>query len=657
MRTTLKRGIGRAATVNGNGRAVLPPGVFEEVRRYKQPPPPPRSPRRVAARVFGWILLVLLVIASGLAGGLYLYGHETLNAFAPKTKQLLVTEKDLQGVPSPSFPATALVIGYDARAGSQGFGISGSRSDTMMLVRADPQLKTLSLFSIPRDLVVPIYCNPNVASTTDRINTAWTICGPRGSLDTVEKLTGIPINYVITVDFHGFKLLVNRLNGIYVDVDRRYLNTQGGPGGFATIDLQPGYQLLDGQASLDFVRYRHTDSDIYRVARQQLFIQALKDRFSSSFSLFDIPKLIGAMKGNLQIARAGGGALTMGEVESYAGLASLLPPGHLFRQTIPNLQPYGPFNAELIAAPSDIQTAVNQFEHPDVTIAARAAAVALGRKPTLPKRAAQLDPSKISTLVLNGTTIAGLARDTSYKLALAGYHTVQLPATVLADAPSQTYSTTNIYYDAIQPNAKQAATQLKVVFGPHTIIEPLPAAIAAISQQAGNPLTVVAVGTSFGGELVNQTTQTLQTPVHTAPAVRTDPSATRYSLQQVAKQVPFKVMLPTVIGSSSQLTSLTPVRTFAVVPHKHELAITYVSGNIYWQVIETDWTDAPILRHATGSYRFGGRSYTLFTTGGNIHMVVLRQGNASYWVVNTLRDELSNETMLAIAKGLQPLSK
>ncbi|HVH51063.1 MAG TPA: hypothetical protein VM690_02880, partial [Gaiellaceae bacterium] len=214
-----------------------------------------------------------------------------------------------------------------------------------------------------------------------------------------------------------------------------------------------------------------------------------------------------------------------------------------------------------------------------------------------------------------------------------------------------------IYYDAIQPNAKQAATQLKVVFGPHTIIEPLPAAIAAISQQAGNPLTVVAVGTSFGGELVNQTTQTLQTPVHTAPAVRTDPSATRYSLQQVAKQVPFKVMLPTVIGSSSQLTSLTPVRTFAVVPHKHELAITYVSGNIYWQVIETDRTDVPILRHATGSYRFGGRSYTLFTTGGNIHMVVLRQGNASYWVVNTLRDELSNETMLAIAKGLQPLSK
>jgi hypothetical protein len=52
-----------------------------------------------------------------------------------------------------------------------------------------------------------------------------------------------------------------------------------------------------------------------------------------------------------------------------------------------------------------------------------------------------------------------------------------------------------------------------------------------------------------------------------------------------------------------------------------------------------------------------GRTFDLYTVGGNIHMVVLRQGDASYWVVNTLRDELSNETMLAIARGLQPLGK
>ena len=73
--------------------------------------------------------------------------------------------------------------------------------------------------------------------------------------------------------------------------------------------------------------------------------------------------------------------------------------------------------------------------------------------------------------------------------------------------------------------------------------------------------------------------------------------------------------------------------------------------------IETNWTSAPILAHSTGTYHFGGRKYRLYTTGGHIHMVVLNKGGSTYWVVNTLRDELSNETMLAIAKGLQPLAK
>src|SRR5258708_29513398 len=106
MRTTLKRGIGRSAAADGNGRAVLPPDVLEPMRRYRQPPPPPRSGRRLAAKIFGWILLALLVVAAGLAGGLYLYTHETLSALAPKSQALKVTPKDLKEVPSPSFPAT-----------------------------------------------------------------------------------------------------------------------------------------------------------------------------------------------------------------------------------------------------------------------------------------------------------------------------------------------------------------------------------------------------------------------------------------------------------------------------------------------------------------------------------------------------------------------
>lgn len=660
LRTTLKRGIGRGAAVNGNGHGVLPPSAVEPMRRYRQPEPPRRSRKQLVAQVFGWILLALAVVVAGLAGGLYLYAHQTLNALAPHSKAVKESTKYLHTV-APSEAAVGLIVGYDARAGVDSFGASGSRSDTIMLVRADPQQNTLSLFSFPRDLVVPIYCHDQTTpTTTDRINTAFTTCGPAGTLNTVEKLTGIPVNYLITINFHGFKLLVNKLHGVYMDVDHRYLNTVGGPGGYAKIDLEPGYQRLNGEQALDFVRFRHTDSDLYRVARQQLFIEALKDRLATGVSVFDIPKLIGALKGSVEIGSGHCATCppSFSEIESYAGLAYKLPPGHLFRVSLQNLQPYGIANAELLAPTADIQTAVDAFEHPDVTQASTATAVALGRKPKAPKSPA-LKADQITTLVLNGTTIPGLARDTSYKLSLVGFHTVQLPPNVLADAPSQGFYGTTIYYDAVQPKAKQAASALKAAFGAHTEIAALPPELSGFAQEAGNPLTVTVVGSSFDGQLNNPQAHVTPPPTHTTPAVRSEASLTSSYLDQVRSKVPFRILDPTNVEQSSRLSSFEGVRAFKPVPHRHELVMTFVTGagNVYWQVIETDWTDAPILRHPTAFERIAGRTYRLYTTGGNIHMIVLRQGGASYWVVNTLRDELSNETMIAIAKGLQPLAK
>ena len=53
----------------------------------------------------------------------------------------------------------------------------------------------------------------------------------------------------------------------------------------------------------------------------------------------------------------------------------------------------------------------------------------------------------------------------------------------------------------------------------------------------------------------------------------------------------------------------------------------------------------------------GGRHYQLYFVGGKLHMVALRQAGATYWVVNTLLDSLSNENMIAIAKGLRPVGR
>ena len=667
MRTTLKRGMGRAATFNGhgNGRAVLPPPVLEPMRRYRAPEPPRRSAGRTALRALGWFLLAVVVVASGIAGGLYLYTHETLGAIGAHSKgaRIAAKDKNLKSIASPSEPATALVVGYDTRRGADAVVGQQSRSDTIMLVRADPTNNTLSLLSFPRDLQVPIYCDgANVPIGTDRINSAWATCKQkeRSVLDTVAHLTNLPINYLITVDFHGFKLLVNKLHGVYIDVDHRYLNTVTGPGGHAHIDLEPGYQKLDGQQALDFVRFRLTDSDIYRNARQQLFLEALKDRLASGFSVFQVPKIIGAVKGSIEVVKPGAGAPTIKEIQSYAGLGYHLPAGHLFRNEIGNLQDCGFANAEVCATPTDVANAVQAFQNPDVTLASRSNSAALGLRPKQVK-SKTLKRAQISTLVLNGTTIEGLAADTSFKLAEAGFDTKQLPpnSTMSGTAPNQASYGNTVYFDSVQPNSKEAAKELAAAMGPHTSVAPLAPEIQPYAEQAGNPLTVLVVGSAFGGQLVLPDEHVVATPTHQPPAVRTTTEAVS-ALQQAHPRVPFKVYAPTVLGSSSHLTTLEPLRVFKPAPKKHEIVLTFYTGpgNVYWQVIETDWSDAPVLRKPTGKFNLkDGRKLILYTNGGHIHVAVLRTAKATYWVVNTLRDELSNETLLAIARGLKPLAK
>lgn len=663
MRTTTKRGLGRAATLNGNGHSVLPPVVLEPMRRYRQPPPPPRSTGRLAAKIFGWILLALLVVASGLVGGLYLYGHETLGALAAHSVGAKATSKDkhVQPIASATQPATALIIGYDTRKGVDAALGQDSRSDTLILVRGDPTNKTLSTISFPRDLVVPIYCSgSSVPVKRDRINSAWSTCHPgeQGTLDTVAHLTNIPINFVITIDFHGFKLLVNKLHGVYVDVDHRYYIPPNS--GTSAIDLHPGYQLLDGGQALSFVRYRHTDSDLYRNARQQLFLDAVKARIASSLSLTSIPALVGALKGSVEVVQAGGGALPMGVIQSYVGLGYNLPPGHLFRVTIPNLTECGYLDAEVCAADADVQSAVSDFTHPDVTLSQRANCQVIHCKKA-PTVAQSPKPADVTTLVLNGTTQAGLARDTSFKLAQAGFQTMRLPASVPADAPTQNYVDSYVYYDPVQPNAKEAAQTLQQALGSGAKVAQLPPTIASFAQQAGNPLTVAVIGSSFSGTIIDAQQHVQAPPAKEPPHVQVDPALTQSYIEQDRSQLPFKPYVPTRVESSSHLSSLEGVRVFKPARHHKELALTFVTGagNVYWQVIETDWTDAPALRNPTGKYRdpSTGRKFDVYTASGHIHLIAYRHGGASYWVYNTLRDELSNETMLAIARGLNPLGK
>jgi LCP family protein required for cell wall assembly len=651
MRTTLKKGIGRGATLNGNGHAILPPGALTPVTLYRQPPPPKRGVAARVARFFAWSGATLAVVAVGVVGGFYLWAHESVAALRPTSAEGQLTQARLD---PPKSAAIALVLGYDHRAGD---GTDSSRSDTMMLIRADPVTNTISMLSFPRDLVVPLYCagkngGAAVPQGSGRINSAYAYCGLGGALETVRHLTNLPINYLIPINFLGFIGVVNKLGGVWLDVDRRYYNKNVGTAetDYANINLQPGYQHLTGKQALDFVRFRHTDSDLYRLARQQEFVGAARQQVAKSLGLSTVLGIVNTVTQNhyMEVER-GGRAVNLSDIKKYASFAYNLPHGHVFQVKIQNVVGQN----ELSTSQSNITDAVQQFLNPDVGVASTATAVALGRK--LPARKRTIPPKQVTLTVLNGNGVAGSASNASYLLGQKGYVAVTPPSGQPANAPNWNYFHSKVYYDpARKANGTIAAQQVARLVG-SADVEPLPARIRRLSN---NALLTVIVGSTFHGELAPVVIPTA--PTRQPPHVRRDPGATRSTLFKLRKRLPFTLEYPTKLESASNLDTgygETPVRIYPL-GGQPTLRLTFRTGyNEYWGIQETRWADAPILDDKSLTQRVNGREFDLYYSGPHLHMVVLRDNGATYWVVNTLLDSLSNETMLAIARGLRPLPR
>jgi LCP family protein required for cell wall assembly len=170
----------------------------------------------------------------------------------------------------PGAAQTLLILGSDRRPKQNAEGAAGARSDTIMLVRLDPDKEATAIMSLPRDLKVRI-----PGHGVDKINAAYQEGGPALTLKTVQNLTGLPINHVVNVTFTGFWRAVNAIGCVYVDVDRDYFNDSAE---FRYIDVDPGYQRLCAREALQYVRYRHTDTDIVRSARQQDFLRQMKQQ-------------------------------------------------------------------------------------------------------------------------------------------------------------------------------------------------------------------------------------------------------------------------------------------------------------------------------------------------------------------------------------------
>jgi LCP family protein required for cell wall assembly len=255
-------------------------------------PPPSGDPEPAPKRKRFWLrftlasVLIVAVSAAATATSILLY----LDSIAHALSHNNVYSNELQGYLSTIHggePENILILGSDKRANLEE---DPGRSDTTILLRLDPDKNAIAVMSIPRDLKVEI---PGFG--TEKFNAAYTDGGPKLTLKVVKELTGLPINHVVNVDFLGFVRAVDAIGCVYTDVDRRYYHSnEGVPAAeqYSEIDIQPGYQLLCGKKALEYVRYRHTDTDLVRSARQQDFISAARGQISIPDLVLDQSGLI-----------------------------------------------------------------------------------------------------------------------------------------------------------------------------------------------------------------------------------------------------------------------------------------------------------------------------------------------------------------------------
>ena len=245
------------------------------------------------ARFLTAAFVIVLSVGTATAASLLLYIEEIAEdlKLAPEFQGL---KPDLTAVDGGG-PQTILILGSDKRPEFKGDKFRGL-SDTTMLLRVDPDRNAIALFSLPRDLKVEI-----PGSGTAKLNEAYAYGGPELTLKTIKELTKVPatdnqgleINHIVNVDFEGFARAVNAIGCVYVDVDRRYFHSNDETvEDYEEIDLQPGYQALCGFDALDYARYRHTDNDVVRAARQQDFLREARQKVPPEVVFADRKELI-----------------------------------------------------------------------------------------------------------------------------------------------------------------------------------------------------------------------------------------------------------------------------------------------------------------------------------------------------------------------------
>jgi LCP family protein required for cell wall assembly len=603
--------------VNGG---ISPGGVEPEVQvdDVERPARWYRVPRR--RRRWPWVFLWMAVIVVGAGAGLAVASYQILGNTLDKASPDSPIVKDAQKAVDadvPGEPVNILLIGSDKRAGDKG---DPGRSDSLILMRMDGDQGFISMLSFPRDLYVDI---PGVGM--DKINASFANGGPAKTIETIKQLTGQPINYFVNIDFEGFVKLVDQVGGVYLDVDRKYFNKNvvgDGIDDYEEIDLKPGYQRMNGVDALDYVRYRHTDSDFARIARQQAFLSELKRQTNRFGNLPEIPAYAGIFADNI--------TTNVRSVPRLLGImeqAITTDKDRIARHSISGT-PTMRNGASIVEAPqSEVDAKVEAWLNPEFTQGAAAAVVS---------------PNAVQARVLNGNGRLLDAETATDQLRSKGYDAVSG-----GNADSFGKAETIVQYAVGQ---RDAAKNIARLFGPDTVV----AALSAAKTPDGIDV-VVTVGESYDGELVTPKKAKKQ-PRATADVV--DTTSLVPLGKRIQKATGLRIMVPTRVPAGSELKIVRAYRVNTGGEGPQALKMVFrVPRGTYWGYQALDWADPPLLEGRTGVVTSGGREYSTFYDGKNLMRLAWQKNGITYWIANTLDYALSPETMYAIAKSARPVGR
>lgn len=241
-------------------------------------------------RILLWIvmpLLLLIIGATAYGGFLYNKAESVMN------KSYKPIDRDTKAKANVKLENTSILfIGVDDSEKRKSNG--RSRSDALMLATFNKKEKSIKLLSIPRDSYVHI---PEKDIYT-KITHAHAYGGVKLTLETVEELLDVPVDYYVKMNFNAFIDVINALDGVKVDVPFTF-SEQDSQDHAKAITLKKGVQELDGEQALAFARTRKMDSDIQRGQRQQQIFKAILSKGSSIKSISNYTDVMEAVGKNM----------------------------------------------------------------------------------------------------------------------------------------------------------------------------------------------------------------------------------------------------------------------------------------------------------------------------------------------------------------------